>query len=179
VDAKSEAIVTSGYETQLSWWDARTAERIKRVGGPGAASHELAIDSKGIVCAVAGGDGSLRFYKPGGELTKAAQAGGSLFAVALDSGGTRAASGGADGTVKLWNVAEARLLLTLWSGPSDSWLALAPEGYIGGAESTLATAGWMASGRPVTEAKMLAPLRNTAPLARAARGERIAAPVWK
>ena len=64
VDARSGQVVTSGFETALQWWDSSTAERLKRVGGPGVASHELAIDPKGSVCAVAGGDGSLRFYKP-------------------------------------------------------------------------------------------------------------------
>src|SRR5581483_10656493 len=73
-------VVTSGIETQLSWWDAQTAERIKRVGGPGVAVHELAIDAKGNVCVAAGGDGSLRFYKPQtGDLTKAVPAGSPVF----------------------------------------------------------------------------------------------------
>ena len=57
-----------------------------------------------------------------------------MFAVALDSDGKRAASGAADGTVKLWDVADARLLVTLWSGAGDNWLALAPEGSSRGAE---------------------------------------------
>ena len=104
-----QQVVTSGLETQLNWWDAKTAERVKRVGGPGVAVHELVFDAKGTVCAAAGGDGSVRFYKPqGGDLIKAVQAGSMTFTVALDSQGKRAASGGADGTVKLWDVAEAR-----------------------------------------------------------------------
>src|SRR5262249_38630444 len=128
-------VVTSGFETQLSWWDAKTAERLKRIGGPGVAVHELAIDAKGNVCAAAGGDGSGRFYKPSGELTKAVQAGSPVFAVALDSEGKRAASGAADGTVKLWDVTDARLLATLWSGADDNWLSLAPEGYFAASEA--------------------------------------------
>ena len=131
VDARGQ-VVTSGFETQLSWWDSSTAERLKRVGGPGIASHELAIDAKGAVCAVAGGDGSLRFYRPGGDLLKAARGDGAIFAVALDAAGKRAATGGADGTVKLWDVADARLLVTLWAGAGDQWLSLAPEGFVRG-----------------------------------------------
>ena len=32
--------------------------------------------------------------------------------------------------MKLWDVADARLLVTLWSGNDDNWLSLAPEGFI-------------------------------------------------
>jgi hypothetical protein len=179
VGPKGEQVVTSGLETQLNWWDAKTAERLKRVGGPGQASHELAVDAKGTICAVAGGDGSVRFYKPGGELTKAAQAGGPVIAVALDAGGKRAATGSADGTVKLWDVADARLLVTLWSGAEDSWLAIAPEGFVAGADSTLAGATWRAGPRPVTDPKLLAPLKDAGPLGKAAQGQKVGEPVWK
>jgi mono/diheme cytochrome c family protein len=178
VDSKGEQIVTSGFETQLSWWNAKTAERGKRVGGPGVASHDLAIDPKGAVCAVAGGDGSVRFYRPGGDLLRAAQTNGAVIAVALDGAGKRAATGGADGTVKLWDVADARLLLTMWSGAEDNWLALAPEGFVAGPDAALAKAIWKAGGKPV-DAKLLAPLRDTAALGKAARGEKIGEPVWK
>src|SRR5262245_53648659 len=171
-------VVTSGFETQLSWWDAKTAERLKRTGGPGVASHELAIDPKGNVCAVAGGDGTVRFYKPqSGDLIKAAQAGSPVFAVALDPTGKRAASGAADGTVKLWDVADARLLVTLWSGADDSWLSLAPEGYF--AASDGAKAIWKAAGKPVTDAKLLAPLADAGQLGKAAQGQKLAEPAWK
>jgi WD40 repeat protein len=179
VDAKGEQVVTSGFETQLNWWDAKTAERVKRIGGPGVASHELAIAPKGAVCAVAGGDGSLRFYKPGGDLIRAARAESAVFAVALDSSGKRAASGAADGTVKLWDVADARLLLTLWSGNDDNWLSIAPEGFVAGSESALAKAAWKASGKPVMDAKLLAPLKDAGQLGQAAQGQKIGEPVWK
>jgi hypothetical protein len=178
VGPKSEQVVTSGLEPALQWWDARTAERQKRIGGPGVASHEIAIDAKGTVCAVAGGDGSLRFYKPGGELIKAARADSAVIAVALDAAGKRAATGGAGGTVKLWDVGEARLLVTLWSGAGDGWLSLAPEGFVAGAEATLANAAWKAGGKAVN-AKLIAPLKDAGPLGKAARGEKIGEPVWK
>jgi WD40 repeat protein len=172
-------VVTSGFETQLSWWDAKTAERLRRIGGPGVASHELAIDPKGAVCAVAGGDGSIRFYKPAGDLIRAVQAGSAVVAVALDADGKRAASGAADGTVKLWDTADARLLVTLWSGSDDNWLSLAPEGYFSASEGVTAKAVWKVTGKPVTEAKLLAPLADAGQLGKAAQGQKIAEPVWK
>jgi len=177
VDARGQ-VVTSGFETQLNWWDSSTAERLKRVGGPGTASHELAVDLKGTICAVAGGDGSLRFYRPGGDLIKAARGDGAVIAVALDAAGQRAATGGSDGTVKLWDVADARLLVTLWSGAADSWLSLAPEGFFAGADAMLAKAAWKAGGKLV-DAKLLGPLRDAGSLSKAARGEKIGGPAWK
>lgn len=175
-----QQVVTSGLETQLSWWDPKTAERLKRTAGPGVAVHELAFDAKGTVCAVAGGDGSVRFYKPqGGDLLKAVQTGSPTFAVALDSPGKRAASGGADGTVKLWNVADARLLATFWSGAEDGWLLLTPEGYFHGSEALLSKATWKAAGKPVTDAKLLAPLADAAQVGKATQSQKVAEPVWK
>jgi WD40 repeat protein/mono/diheme cytochrome c family protein len=175
-----QQVVTSGYETQVSWWDAKTAERLKRIGGPGVAVHELAFDPKGTVLAVAGGDGSVRFYKPQtGDLAKAVQAGSAVFAVALDAQGKRAASGAADGTVKLWDVADARLLVTLWSGADDDWLSLTPEGYFAGSEALVGKATWKATGKPVADAKLLAPLADAAQVGKAAQGQKLTDPVWK
>ncbi|MFO0824752.1 MAG: c-type cytochrome domain-containing protein [Gemmataceae bacterium] len=173
-------VVTSGYETQVSWWDPKTAERLKRTGGPGVAVHELAFNEKQTVLAVAGGDGSVRLFDAKtGNAGKVAQAGNAVFAVALDAEGKRAASGGADGTVKLWDVADGRLLVTLWSGSDDNWLSLAPEGYAAGADATLARAVWMAGGKPVADGKLLAPLKDATQVGKATQGQKLADPVWK
>ncbi len=173
-------VATSGYETQVSWWDPKTAERLRRTGGPGVAVHELAFNVKETVLAVAGGDGSVRFYDPKtGTDQKVVQVGSTAFAVALDPEGKRCASGAADGTVKLWDVADARLLVTLWSGASDNWLSLAPEGYVMGAEVTLAKAVWKAGGKPVVDAKLLAPFAEPTQVGKAAQGQKLADPVWK
>lgn len=173
-------VVTSGLETQLNWWDSKTAERLKRVGGPAVAVHELAFDPKGTVCAVAGGDGSVRFYKPqSGDLIKAVQAGSVTFTVALDPQGKRAASGGADGTIKLWDVADARLLATFWSGSDDGWLSFTPEGYFSGSDALLGKATWKATGKAVTEIKLLAPLADPTQVGKAAQGQKLTDPIWK
>ena len=172
-------VVTSGFETAVSWWDPKTAERLRRTGGPGVAVHELAFDARGTVLAVAGGDATVRFYDPkSGNAMKSIQVGSAVFAVALDPAGKRMASGAADGTVKLWDVADARLLVTLWSG-GDDWLAIAPEGYVAGSAGMLAKASWTTGGKPVTGEKLLAPLRDAGPLGKAAQGQKIKEPVWK
>jgi len=173
-------VATSGYETQVSWWDPKTAERLRRTGGPGVAVHELAFNTKGTVLAVAGGDSTVRFVEPkAGAALKSVPVGSAVFAVALDAEGKRAASGAADGTVKLWDVADARLLLTLWSGAGDNWLSLAPEGYVSGADETLAKAAWKVAGKPVTDTKLLTPFVDAAQVGKAAQGQKLAEPVWK
>lgn len=173
-------VVTSGFETQVSWWDSKTAERLRRTGGPGAASHELAFNAKGTLLAVAGGDGTVRLADAKtGAAGKTLAVGSAVFAVALDAEGKRVATGSADGTVKLWDAADARLLATLWSGASDNWLSLTPEGYAAGAEATLAAAAWKAAGKPVADAKLLAPLLDAAAVGKATQGQKVPDPVWK
>src|SRR6185437_12412054 len=49
VQPETGQVVTSGFETAVSWWDAKTAVRSKRTGGPGVATHEIAFDGKGKI----------------------------------------------------------------------------------------------------------------------------------
>jgi WD40 repeat protein len=167
--------VTSGYETAVNWWDAKTAERVRRTGGPGVSVNELAFDAKGTVLAVAGGDGSVRFYdaKSGGA-QKLVQPGGNVFAVELDADGKRVATGNAAGMTQLWDVADARLLVTLWCESDDSWLSLTPEGYF--ATPSGVKAEWKTDGKPVADAKVLESLNDAAIVGKAARGQKIDAP---
>lgn len=177
-------IVTSGFETAVSWWDPKTAERVRRTGGPGVASHELAFDSKGGLLAVAGGDGTVRTYDPkAGTALKVVPVGSPVFTVAVSPDAKRIASGAADGTVKLWDAADARLLVSLWSGtgatPEGDWLAVAPEGYVSASDGVAARGGWKAGGKPVADTKLLVPLRDPARVAKALAGQKLAEPVWK
>jgi mono/diheme cytochrome c family protein len=173
-------VLAAGLDPLVSWYDPKTAERTRRAGGPGTATHEIAIDPKGVLVAVAGGDGTVRTLDPKtAAQVKAMQTGSVVFAVAVDAGAKRIASGGADGTVKVWDAADARLLVTLWSGPEESWLALCPEGYFAGPEALLAKGAWKAGGKPVTDAKWLAPLAEAGQIGKALNGQKLAEPVWK
>jgi WD40 repeat protein len=107
------------------------------------------------------------------------QAGSVVFAVAVDADAKRVASGGADGTVKVWDAADARLLVTLWSGADDNWLSLTPEGYVTGIDALLPKAAWKAGNKPVTDAKLLEPLKDAVQVGKAAQGQKLAEPVWK
>jgi WD40 repeat protein len=177
-------VVTSGFESALQWWDPRTAEKTRRAGGPGVATHEIAIDPKGTLAAAAGGDGTVRLYKPDATSSlRSLAAGEPVFAVAIDAGGKRVASGGADGIVKIWDAADGRQLATLWSGPgsgdSGDWLAVAPEGYFSASDGLLPKAAWTASGKRVADVKSLDLLIAPAQVAKALAGAKVPEPVWK
>jgi WD40 repeat protein/mono/diheme cytochrome c family protein len=176
----SGQVLAAGLDPQVSWYDPKTGERSRRAGGPGTATHEIAVDPKNTLVVTAGGDGTVRTLDPktAGQL-KTMPAGAVVFAVAVDAAAKRIASGGADGTVKVWDAADARLLLTLWSGADDNWLALAPEGYFAGSNALLTKGVWKATGKPVADAKLLAPLADAGQVGKAARGEKLADPVWK
>lgn len=171
-------VVTSGFETAVSWWDPKKFERTRKTGGPGVASHELAFDAKGTVLVVAGGDGTLHAYDAAsGKLTKAPRPGSPVFALAVDPAGKRMASGSADGLVKLWDVADARLLATFWSGTNDDWFAFA-EGYFSASEGVQKKAAWQTGGKPVADAKWLVPLNLPTNVAKAAIGEKLPEPAF-
>lgn len=173
-------VLAAGLDPQVSWYDPKTGERARRAGGPGTAANEIATDPKGTLVAVAGGDGTIRTLDPKTAApVKTLQAGAVVFAVAVDPGAKRLASGGADGVVKVWDAADARLLLTLWSGSDDSWVVIAPEGYTAGAELLLARGVWKASGKPITDTKLLASLFDASQLGKAAQGQKLAEPMWK
>ncbi len=173
-------VLAAGLDPLVSWYDPKTGERSRRAGGPGTATHEIALDPKGTLVAVAGGDGTIRTLDPKTAAQQKAMQGGSVvFAVAVDSGAKRIASGGADGTVKVWDTADARLLVTIWSGANDNWLSLTPEGYFAGSEALLAKGAWKATGKLVTDAKLLAPLADAVQVGKAAQGQKLAEPVWK
>ena len=60
----SGQVLAAGLDPQVSWYDPKTAERAARAGGPGTATHEIAIDPKGTLVATAGGDGTIRTLDP-------------------------------------------------------------------------------------------------------------------
>ena len=66
-----------------------------------------------------------------------------------------------------------------WSGPDDGWLAITPEGYFAGSDSLLGKATWKATGKPVPDVKLLAPLADSAQVGKAIQGQKLTDPVWK
>ncbi len=180
VHPTSGQVLAAGLDPLVSWYDPKTGERVRRAGGPGTATHEIAIDPKGTLVVAAGGDGSIRTLDPKTAApVKAMQSGSVVFAVAVDGGAKRIASGGADGVVKVWDASDARLLVTLWSGGDDNWLSLTPEGYFTGSDALLAKGVWKATGKPLTDKALLAPLKDASQVGKAAQAQKLAEPVWK
>ena len=169
-------VVTSGLETAVSWWDAKTSQRGKRTGGPGIATHEIAFDAKGTLMAVAGGDGTVRTYDAStGSALKTLANAAAVFALAVDPAGKRMAAGTAEGVVKLWDATDSRLLATFWSGADDAWLAFA-DGYH--SASPKLNPSWKGNGQPIADVKALAPLADPAKVALSIAGQKLPEPAF-
>ena len=80
--------------------------------------------------------------------------------VAVSPDGARLASASADGTVKLWSVADGRLLATLvqLTPRTDEWLIMSSAGYL--ATSSPSVLQWKASGLTTPPAGLTTLLQN-------------------
>jgi len=76
-----------------------------------------------------------------------------VYCVASTPDGSRMASGSADGTVKLWNVADGKLLATLvqLAVGTDQWLIMTRSGYF--ATSSPEALAWKTAGSPAPAKK--------------------------
>lgn len=165
VTPDGKQIVTAGHEPALLWWDSATGERTRRQAGHNEPVNELAIDPKGTTLVSAGTDRTARIWNgKTGAAVRTLAAGGVVYAVAAD--GPRVAVGLADGTVKLFDPATGRHLLTLWADTPDRWLAAAPEGFVNGPP----LGAWAAGGKPVPEPPGV---RGPKAVGAAARGEKV------
>ncbi len=177
VSANGAQVVSSGYEPGLFWWNSKTGERTRKQIGHDVAVHELCFDKAGKLLASAGGDKTVRLWNGAdGTPLRSLPAGSMVYAVALRPDGTQLAAGCFDGLVRVFDAASARQLLTIAHLPAEGdaveWLALTPEGYIAGSESTLSRGRWLGAAASPWSA-----LKQPAQVARAWRGEKIADPV--
>jgi hypothetical protein len=73
------------------------------------------------------------------------------------------------------------LLTTFWSGAGSGeqgdWFAFA-DGFFSASEAAFAKTTWKGDGKPIPDAKLIAPLNDPAKVAKAAQGEKLPEPLF-
>ncbi len=178
VSPNGQAIVSSGMEPGLYWWNAQTGERIRIQAGHGVAVHEVCFNRDDTVLASAGGDATVRIWNgTTGAPLRTIAVGSLVYAVALSQDGKFVAAGSFDGLVRLYDVATGRLLVTLMSlppqGDTADWLALTPEGYAAASPGLSAAGKWRMGTQDLAADAVWKTLLKPDMVARAVRGETV------
>jgi len=99
-----------------------------------------------------------------------------VYAVAVSPDGKKVASGSADGTVKLWSLADGKLLATLvqLTPQTDEWLAMTPQGFL--ATSSAGALKWEAANVKTPPEQLPAVFTKPESVAHVLSGEEVAPP---
>ena len=109
----------------------RVVHTINRDSSNGYDHRSLTLTPNGRTVISGGSNGSLTSYDPqtGKEIHKFVGHTGDVFGVAVSPDSRLLVSGSTDQTVKLWEIASGKLLLTIFQGTDNEWVAWTPEGY--------------------------------------------------
>jgi len=184
VSADGKQVVCSGTDPGFIFFNAQTGARVRRQGGHGVSTNELALSKDGQLILSAGSDRLVRLSKfADSAVVKTFTIGSVAYAAAISQDGKLVASGSFDGLVRLWDVNSGKHLLTLMSLPvqeeKHDWLALTPAGYAGSSDGVATLGQWRMAGQDVPAEMVWKALRQPDAVAKAVKGEMVAAPVFK
>jgi WD40 repeat protein len=184
VSPDGKAVVSSGFESSLFWWDPHEGKRTRRQGGHGVATYEVCYSKDGKLLASAGADRTAKVWDAEAGTQKTSVSVGSVtYAVALSPDAKLLATGSFDGLVRLWEVPGGRQLVTLLTLPAAGdrfdWLALTAEGYSTGSPTLGSLGQWQIDGTAVAAEAVGKVLAKPELVTKACRGEAVPAPTWK
>jgi WD40 repeat protein/uncharacterized caspase-like protein len=130
--ADGERILALTHSGVLSAWDAHSGAEL--MNKPAIANYvpHWAVSHDGKYIFWGGGIGSITMTDADTgqkvkELPEEDRAGGHAIATSGDD--RRLASIGSDRTIRIWDTASGALLLSLFNGANDEWIALTPQGF--------------------------------------------------
>lgn len=149
-------------------WDAGSGAVKKQLVLGEECPRTLAFSSDGRTLAAAAGP-SVRFYDTESlHLTRTLQAGkSSVQSLAFSPDGSRLAAGGDDGFIRVWDVSNARLLITMLGLPSQDpkktpsdWIAFTPDGFYDWSPGAVSLIRWRYKGALYPAAEFAARYRR-------------------
>lgn len=119
------------YKTFEILKNGRVIHKVTRGVIGGFDHRSLTLTPNGRKVISGGGNGDLTSYNPqtGKKINKFIGHTGDVWGVATSPDSRFLVSGSGDQTVKLWEIDSGKLLLTIFQGTDNEWVAWTPEGY--------------------------------------------------